>query len=107
MLLRHSQSNHRRETIAFSKRRQGSAERLAVFSVWRNYTKRHREKGPPLTPAMKRGLAKRPLTVEDICQRRLFPDRIPLPQRWQEYYDRTVNTREIPNNRRHQLTYAY
>jgi hypothetical protein len=107
MLLRHSQSNHRRETIAFSKRRQGSAERLVVFQVWRNYVKRHREKGPTTTPAMKRGLLSTPLTVKDICRERLFPDRIGLPPRWQEYYDRVVVTREIPNNRRHTLKYAY
>jgi hypothetical protein len=107
MLLRHSQSNHRRETIAFSKRRQGSAERLVVFQVWRNYVKRHREKGPTTTPAMKRGLLSAPLTVKDICRERLFPDRIGLPPRWQEYYDRVVVTREIPNNRRHTLKYAY
>ena len=107
MLLRHSQSNHRRETIAFSKRRQGSADRLTVFQVWRNYVKRHREKGPPITPAMKRGLLSAPLKVKDICRERLFPERIGLPPRWQEYYDRVVETREIANNRRHTLKYAY
>ena len=32
MLLRHSSANHKRETIAWSKRRQASAERFAVFA---------------------------------------------------------------------------
>jgi hypothetical protein len=107
MLTRHSQSNHRRETIAFSKRRQASAERFSVFMTWRNYVKRHREKGPAVTPAMKRGLMRRPLTVPELCAQRLFVDRIGLPARWQEYYDRTITTREIANNREHRLKYAY
>jgi hypothetical protein len=107
LLTRHSQSNHRRETIAFSKRRQASAERFTIFLVWRNCVKRHREKGPPVTPAMKRGLTSRPLTVPEICAQRLFPGRIALPARWQEYYDRSVTTRAIQNNRRHELKYAY
>jgi hypothetical protein len=46
MLLRHSSANHKRETIAWSKRRQASAERLAVFLVWRNYMKGRQGEGP-------------------------------------------------------------
>ena len=57
MLIRHCSANHKRETIAWSKRRQASAERLAIFLVWRNYIKGRREKvrGSP-TPAMARGM---------------------------------------------------
>src|SRR6185369_4566614 len=36
-LIRHSGSDHKRETIAHAKRRQSSIERLFVFLVWRNY----------------------------------------------------------------------
>ena len=36
-LIRHSLAGHRRETWAGPKRRQGSAERLVVLLVWRNY----------------------------------------------------------------------
>ena len=43
LLLRHGQANHRRETIAFSKRRQGAISRAALFLFWRNYVKRRRE----------------------------------------------------------------
>jgi hypothetical protein len=43
-LIRHCQSGHKRETIAFAKRRAASAERLAIFVVWRNYMKGRREK---------------------------------------------------------------
>jgi hypothetical protein len=44
LLIRHCQSGHKRETIAFAKRRAASAERLAIFVVWRNYMKGRREK---------------------------------------------------------------
>ena len=107
LLIRHSQSNHKRETIAFSKRRQSSAGRLMTMLVWRNYVKRRREKGPRVTAAMLRGTCARPLKVEDVLERRLFAGRIRLPGRWQEYYDGAVETREIPRNRRHELKYAY
>ena len=35
LLIRHGSANHKRETIAFSKRRQSAAERLAILQVWR------------------------------------------------------------------------
>ncbi len=37
LLIRHSGANHKRETIAFSKRRAGANLRLCVLVVWRNY----------------------------------------------------------------------
>jgi hypothetical protein len=39
LLLRHNSANHKRETIAFSTRRQSAAERLAVLMVWRNHVR--------------------------------------------------------------------
>jgi len=30
-----------------------------------------------------------------------------LPPRWSEYYDRTVGTRALAKQRRHELKYAY
>jgi hypothetical protein len=107
LLIRHSQSNHKRETIAFSKRRQASAERLAVVTVWRNYVKWRREKGPPASPAMLRGTMSRLVSVGEVLAARLFPARVGLPRRWQEYYDRVVATRPLKINRRHELQYAY
>lgn len=107
LLIRHSQAGHRRETIAWPKRRQGSAERLAVLLVWRNYVKWRWEKRGRQTPAMLKGLLKHRLTVAEILQERLFRTRIPLPQRWAEYYDRRVETAALPVNRRHELKYAY
>jgi hypothetical protein len=52
MFTRHSVANHRRETIAFAKRRQGAAERFVLFVVWRNWVKLRREKKCRQTPAV-------------------------------------------------------
>lgn len=107
LLIRHSQSNHKRETIAFSKRRQASAERLNVLLVWRNYLKWWRERRPGQTPAMKKGLLSHRVSVRELLGERLFPDRIGLPRRWREYYAREVKTRELARNRVHALAYAW
>lgn len=108
LLIRHSQAGHKRETIAFAKRRAGSAERLAVFVVWRNGIKGRREKqrGSP-TPAMVRGIATRPLSVEDLLERRLFYDHTRLPERWKAYYRRLIPTRALKAHRTHRLKYAF
>jgi len=108
LIIRHNNANHKRETIAWSKRRQASAERLVILLVWRNYVKGRREKvrGSP-TPAMARGMLDRHLDWEEIMNERIFRTRNDLPPRWSEYYDRTVSTRAIENERRHELKYAY
>jgi hypothetical protein len=108
LLIRHSQAGHKRETIAFAKRRAGSAERLAIFVVWRNYIKGRREKqrGSP-TPAMCRGLAARPLEVSELLSRRLFYDHVRLPERWRHYYQRRIRTRALGRHRIHRLKYAF
>jgi transposase-like protein len=106
LLIRHSSANHRRETIAWSKRRQRAAERLAILLVWRNYVKRRGEKGPAVTPGMLKGLTERPLAVREILKERLFPTRVSLPDRWRNYYWGRVSTRPLENNRLHELKYA-
>ena len=105
--LRHSSANHRRETLAASKRRQGSTERLAVFAVWRNFVKLRWENRCAQTPAMLRGIVARVLTVSDILARRLFVTQIDLSERWRDYYWRRVQTVVLPVNRRHTLKYAF
>jgi len=107
LLIRHSSSNHKRETIAWSKRRQGSLHRLAVFIGWRNYIKGRREKirGSP-TPAMARGLCDHALTVKEMLAKRLFPTLVALPRRWCQYYWGRVRTRPLARQRRHELKYA-
>ncbi len=107
LLIRHCGANHKRETISFSKRRQSSSERLAIFLVWRNYIKRRREKerASP-SPAMVRGLFDRRLEVDEVLSERIFRNHIELPQRWAEYYDRKVTTRSLVKNCEHLLSYA-
>ena len=108
LLIRHCSSNHKRETIAWSKRRQGAADRLAIFLVWRNYVKprREKERGSP-TPAMMKGITDHPLTPEEIFSERIFRTHADLPPRWAEYYDRAVETHPLPVNLKHELKYAY
>jgi len=106
LLIRHSGANHKRETIAFSKRRQSAIDRLAVFLVWRNYVKQFSERARDGTPAMRLGVTERPLTVKELLKRRRFPSQERLPRRWADYYWRKVKTRQLPNGRPHRLTYA-
>lgn len=111
LLLRHGGANHRRETIAFSKRLQAAAERLAVFLVWRNYIKKRCEKDPvgnPETAAMRAGVIDRALTWREILKGRLFPSRLALPPEWEAIYRRSIPTpfAGCPQGR-HNLRYAF
>ena len=108
LLIRHCQAGHKRETIAFAKRRAASAERLAILVVWRNYIKGRREKkrGSP-TPAMCRGIAEKTLEVSELLGRRLFYNHIKLPAYARRYYKRLTRTRALENQRTHQLKYAF
>jgi transposase-like protein len=106
LLIRHGDANHKRETIAFAKRRQAAVERLAVLLVWRNYIKHFSERKRDATPAMRLGLLERPLTMVEVLRWRLFPSREQLPKRWRSYHDGLVSTRQIPRGRSHTLKYA-
>jgi transposase-like protein len=105
--LRHSSANHRRETMAASKRRQASSERLAVFTVWRNFIKKRWENRCWTTAAMVRGIVDRFLTVADVLCRRLFVTHIPLSERWSDYYWRRIETPALGVNLDHRLKYAF
>jgi transposase-like protein len=108
LLVRHSGGNHKRETIAFSKRRQSAAERLWAFLAWRNYLKPFSERAPRgPTPAQRAGVAAERLTVADLFHRRVFPSLVELPERLARYYVRDVATRQVPSGRRHALSYAF
>ncbi len=107
LLIRHSTAAHKRQTIAWAKRRQASVEKLAIFQVWRNYIKKRWENGADESAAMLLGLKDRRLRIRDILKRRLFFARIPLPRPWKAYYRRAVITRALPVNRTHTLTYAF
>ena len=106
-LIRHSTAAHKRETIAWAKRRQASIEKLAILQVWRNYMKRRREKGNRVTSAMILGLANRPWHVRDLLAGRLFFEKVSLSDRWRDYYRREVVTSAVAVNRTHRLTYAF
>jgi hypothetical protein len=106
LLIRHGSANHKRETIAYSKRRACAAERLAIFLVWRNWMRPYSIRKRGKTPAMRLGLTDHRVRAEELLDRRYFPSRIELPLRWQEYYAKSVVTRAIPMGRRHLLSYA-
>ncbi len=107
LMIRHSTAAHKRETIAWAKRRQASIEKLAIFQVWRNYMKRRHEKGSTATPAMRLGIASRPWKLADLLAGRRFFEKTPLSHRWQDYYARRVETSALHVNRSHSLRYAY
>ncbi|MEZ5066379.1 MAG: hypothetical protein R3B81_16755 [bacterium] len=106
LLLRHSSSNHKRETIAFSKTMQSVIDRLAIFVVWRNWAKSFSERLQDATPAMRIGLARKKHTLAEILDERHFVSRITLPVPWYGYYRRQVATRPRGRGRPHRLRYA-
>ena len=106
LLIRHSGANHKRETIAFAKRRQMAIWRLWVMLVWRNYMKWVSERRRQDTPAMRLGILGRRLSVSAVLSRRLFVSRAGLPRRWQTYYWGRTVTRLMPRGRDHHLRYV-
>jgi hypothetical protein len=108
LLLRHCGANHRRETIAFSKRRQAAIERVAIFTVWRNSIKSRREKRPGETAAMRAGVLEKPIDWGTVFRRRLFPRRGLLPGTWWSYYWRRVRTPALGDRQAgHRLCFAF
>jgi hypothetical protein len=107
LLLRHCSANHKRETIAFSKRHQAVIERAAILVLWRNFTKRFSENHDGGTPAMRIGLESRSWSPVRLLKERLFPSRVQLPAEWGRYYERRIPTVGILRSRAHQLKLAY
>jgi transposase-like protein len=106
LLLRHSSANHKRETIAFSKRRQGILYRAAIWVVWRNYIKCCSENRRDAPPAQNLGMIDRALTVADVLRQRLFPDRVVLSPWLSSCYFAQIKTRAIEHCKAHQARYA-
>ena len=106
LLLRHCSANHKRETIAFSKRRQGALYRLAIWVVWRNYIKSRSENRRDAPPAKMLGLIKAALSVKVVLKERLFPDRERLGEWVSKCYFGGIATRAIPRGRIHRAQYA-
>ena len=107
LLIRHGGANHKRETIAFSKRRQGAIERLAALQVWRNFMRSFsvRQRGP--TPAQRAGVMDTKLSIKALLAQRLFPTHVHLPETLMTYYRRRVKTAALRVNREHRLRYAF
>jgi hypothetical protein len=105
-LVRHNGSNHKRGTIACSKRNQAILWREAIHRVFRNYVKHFSERRRDATPAQRLGLCSSPLRWEQILERRIFPTRIPMPEPLDRYYGGRIRTRQLPRARAHALRYA-
>ena len=106
MLLRHCGSNHKRETIAFSKRRQSILYRAAVWTVWRNFMKDRSENTKKGTPAMALGVTERAMRVEEILEERLFPGDFGLSRWLSDCYFGRIPTRAIERCKEHQARFA-
>jgi transposase-like protein len=108
LLMRHGGSNHKRETIAFSKRAQSALARTSIFQVWRNFMKgvSEREGKRSPSPAMTLGLRTERLQVDELLAKRIFVSHLQPPKELRELYFEQVPTRQIPEARHHELSYA-
>jgi transposase-like protein len=107
MLIRHCSSNHKRETIAFSKRRQSALYRMAIFTVWRNYMKDRSENRKIGPPAKALGIIKGAMTVADILAKRFFTDIVGVGRGWlRECYFGRIPTRALEGCRAHTAKFA-
>jgi hypothetical protein len=79
--LRHCASNHKRETIAFSKCFKSVVWRHAIFQVWQNLVKSASEREPSRTPAQRLGVTSKRWTVTDLLEPRLWVTRMRLRPR--------------------------
>ena len=105
LLLRHTGANYKRETIAFSKRRQGALYRVAIWVVWRNYIKSRSERRRDETAAQALGICGRE-TVRSVLGQRLFPSRVRLKGWLRRCYEREIPTRRLPGTQLHHRAYA-
>ncbi|HVO31717.1 MAG TPA: hypothetical protein VMV18_13315, partial [bacterium] len=106
MLIRHTQSNQKRETIAFSKRRQGGLDRAWLWATERNYVLPRRIKRGDPPPAVQLGLVDRALRHEEVFSRRIFDFEVEIPEVWRRHIRRDVVTRVFSRNRRYRLKYG-
>ena len=106
LLIRHSSANHKRETIAFSKRRQNAMYRVAIWTVVRNYVKPGsiRRRSPP--PGVAIGSISSPWDIRDVLRVRLFPWKMLQPGWLKKCYFGCIPTRRIASGRKHSLRYA-
>ncbi|HSF04038.1 MAG TPA: hypothetical protein VLA62_13585 [Solirubrobacterales bacterium] len=106
LLLRHASANHKRETIAFNKRRQGGLYRAAIWAVWRNVMKSCSENRRDDPPGVALGFLPRRLGAREVLARRLFPWRQALGPWLERCYFGRIPTRRLARCRSHTLRYA-
>jgi transposase-like protein len=106
LLLRHSSANHKRETIAFSKRRQGALYRAAIWAVWRNFMKARSENRRDSPPGVALGVVPCRLRLRDLLSERRFPWRQALNSWTERCYFARIPTRALDRCRSHTLSYA-
>ena len=106
LLLRHSSANHKRETIAFSKRRQGTLYRAAIFAVWRNFMKSRSENRRDDPPGVVLGVIRSRLGIAQVLAARRFPWRRKLGPWLERCYFGRIPTRRLVRCRSHTLRYA-
>jgi hypothetical protein len=86
MLLRHSGSNHKRETVAFSKCFKAVVWRHAIFQVWKNLVKGASERDPTRAPAQRLGVPSRKWTIPELLALERSPPRIAMRERLRRSY---------------------
>jgi hypothetical protein len=106
LLLRHDHANHKRETIAFSKRRQGALYRMAIWVVWRNYMKSVSENRRDAPPGVTLGRIPKRWSVSDVLAERRFPWRSDLSGWLERCYFARIRTRRLAGCRTHRLRLA-
>jgi transposase-like protein len=106
LLIRHEGANHKRQTIAFSKRRQGAMYRMAIWQVIRNYLKPTHAKRNDAPPGVQIGAIRRRLAAEDVFSERLIPWRFELTGWLEQCYYGRIPTRRLARIREHRLGYA-
>jgi hypothetical protein len=101
-LLRHSCSDHKRETIAFGRRLESILGRAHLMAVWKNFIKARSERAlDRTTPAMRLGLAEGRWRFERLLTRRLFPGRESVSESALRAYGKEWTPALPKLNRRH------
>jgi transposase-like protein len=106
LLIRHCGANQKRETIAFSKRRQGALYRIAIWVVARNYMKPSSVRRGTPPPGVTVGAISQAWTADDVLRQRLLPWRFELSGWLEDCYYARIPTRRMPRCREHRLRYA-
>jgi hypothetical protein len=95
-LLRHSCSDHKRETIAFGRRLESIVGRAHLLAVWKNFIKPRSERRPDrTTPAMRLGMTDTRWRWDRVLSWRLFPELERVSDSARAIY-RKIWTRHLP-----------